>query len=342
MCEHQPVAERLSGLDSSFLHLEAGGHADARRLHDPVRGAGAAIPRVPRSHLLAAPPGSPLSPKAPLRPLRPGAPGVGGRPSPEPRLPRPPHVLAAARQRTAAAAPRRADLLSAPRPLEAPLGAVAGRGAERRAVRDRRKDPPLPRRRDLRGRHHHRPLRPRARAGPIAGEGVRGMATRAGTGRRSSARRRLGGARGQPGRDRSRGAPVPARPRRASTRSRMRVAAAGSFAWAGIGAPASPFNVDIGPHRRFTWVRASLRRPEASQGSARRDGQRRRPRGRLRRPRSLPALPRSPHCRRRAAGNGPGERPLRRSAGSPRQPGDDDDGPAARSGARTPCAACTS
>jgi WS/DGAT/MGAT family acyltransferase len=36
------------------------------------------------------------------------------------------------------------------------------------------------------------------------------------------------------------------------------VVAAGSFAWAGIGAPDSPFNVEIGPHRRFAWVRASL------------------------------------------------------------------------------------
>jgi WS/DGAT/MGAT family acyltransferase len=34
--------------------------------------------------------------------------------------------------------------------------------------------------------------------------------------------------------------------------------AAGSFAWTGMAAPETPFNVPIGPHRRFAWVRASL------------------------------------------------------------------------------------
>ena len=34
--------------------------------------------------------------------------------------------------------------------------------------------------------------------------------------------------------------------------------AAGTFARAGVGAPSSPFNVDIGPYRRFAWVRTSL------------------------------------------------------------------------------------
>ncbi len=34
--------------------------------------------------------------------------------------------------------------------------------------------------------------------------------------------------------------------------------AAGTFAWSGWGAPDTPFNVDIGPHRRFAWVNASL------------------------------------------------------------------------------------
>jgi diacylglycerol O-acyltransferase / wax synthase len=47
-------------------------------------------------------------------------------------------------------------------------------------------------------------------------------------------------------------------PRRAVSRVVDSVAAAGSFAWTGIGAPDSPFNVEIGPHRRFAWVRASL------------------------------------------------------------------------------------
>jgi diacylglycerol O-acyltransferase / wax synthase len=47
-------------------------------------------------------------------------------------------------------------------------------------------------------------------------------------------------------------------PRRALRRATEGVAAAGAFAWAGIAAPESPFNFDIGPHRRFAWVRASL------------------------------------------------------------------------------------
>jgi WS/DGAT/MGAT family acyltransferase len=47
-------------------------------------------------------------------------------------------------------------------------------------------------------------------------------------------------------------------PRRALDRVTEAVAAAGSFVSAGLGAPRSPFNVEIGPHRRFTWVRASL------------------------------------------------------------------------------------
>jgi diacylglycerol O-acyltransferase len=47
-------------------------------------------------------------------------------------------------------------------------------------------------------------------------------------------------------------------PRRAVQKATEAVAAAGTFAWAGIAAPASPFNFDIGPHRRFAWVRAPL------------------------------------------------------------------------------------
>jgi WS/DGAT/MGAT family acyltransferase len=34
--------------------------------------------------------------------------------------------------------------------------------------------------------------------------------------------------------------------------------AAGTFAWTGIAAPRSPFNFEVGTHRRFAWVRASL------------------------------------------------------------------------------------
>ena len=47
-------------------------------------------------------------------------------------------------------------------------------------------------------------------------------------------------------------------PRRALRRMAEAAVAAGTFAWAGIAAPPSPFNFDVGPHRRFAWVRASL------------------------------------------------------------------------------------
>ena len=47
-------------------------------------------------------------------------------------------------------------------------------------------------------------------------------------------------------------------PRRALRRATDALVAAGSFAWTGIAAPHSPFNFDVGPHRRFSWVRASL------------------------------------------------------------------------------------
>ncbi len=47
-------------------------------------------------------------------------------------------------------------------------------------------------------------------------------------------------------------------PRRALRKATEAVVAAGTFAWAGIAAPRSPFNFDVGPHRRFAWVRASL------------------------------------------------------------------------------------
>jgi len=47
-------------------------------------------------------------------------------------------------------------------------------------------------------------------------------------------------------------------PRRIASAALEAATAAGAFARAGLGAPPTPFNVDIGPHRRFAWVRASL------------------------------------------------------------------------------------
>jgi WS/DGAT/MGAT family acyltransferase len=47
-------------------------------------------------------------------------------------------------------------------------------------------------------------------------------------------------------------------PRRALRKAAEAAVAAGTFAWTGIAAPKSPFNFNVGPHRRFAWVRASL------------------------------------------------------------------------------------
>ncbi len=50
------------------------------------------------------------------------------------------------------------------------------------------------------------------------------------------------------------------RPRRALTRLRESLADVGALTWAGIGSPApdSPFNVEIGPHRRYTFLDGDL------------------------------------------------------------------------------------
>jgi diacylglycerol O-acyltransferase / wax synthase len=47
-------------------------------------------------------------------------------------------------------------------------------------------------------------------------------------------------------------------PRRAAGRAMDSALAAGTFARTGLGAPDTPFNVEIGPHRRFAWVSADL------------------------------------------------------------------------------------
>jgi WS/DGAT/MGAT family acyltransferase len=47
-------------------------------------------------------------------------------------------------------------------------------------------------------------------------------------------------------------------PRELASRAQGALGAVGEFAGAGIGAPSSPFNVEIGPYRRFAWVRADL------------------------------------------------------------------------------------
>ena len=159
----------------------------------------------------------------------------------------------------------RPHLLPAPRPLEAALGAVAGRGPRRATA----------------SRSSARPIT--AMVDGVSGVDITtvlfDMDQRAGASRRRPPERwipepepsgaeLLGGgagrARDQPARDRSRRPAPAARPRAARAGHGDRAAvAAGTFAWAGLAAPETPFNVEIGPHRRFAWVRASPRRPEA-------------------------------------------------------------------------------
>ena len=118
------------------------------------------------------------------------------------------------------------------------------------------------------------------------------------------------------------------RPMQALDAVRGAIGATGSIAGKGLSAPDSPLNVDIGPHRRFAWVRADLgdlRRIKDVYGGTVNDVVLDR---RLRRARPAPALARPRHRRARAEGDGPGQHPHRRAARRPRQPGDGDDGAA--------------
>ena len=119
-------------------------------------------------------------------------------------------------------------------------------------------------------------------------------------------------------------------PRQAAGAAIEGLGAAGSIARTGLAAPASPFNVQIGPYRRFAWVRTDLGGAEADQEHGRRHGQRRRPGGGGRRPRALPASARPLHQGPRAAGDGADQRPRRGRARGARQPRLGDDGGAAR------------
>jgi WS/DGAT/MGAT family acyltransferase len=57
-------------------------------------------------------------------------------------------------------------------------------------------------------------------------------------------------------------------PRRIAEAARDAAVGVGAMAWAGFNpAPASPYNASIGPHRRFTWMRASLRDMKAIKDS---------------------------------------------------------------------------
>ena len=232
--------------------------------------------------------------------------------------------------RAAAQGPRRPRVLPAARPRQAALGDLARRGPRGRPLRDALEDPPRARGRHLRRRHHVRALRHLARARRAHRPG-RPLAAAPAAHARAAARRGAARARHDPGaRSRARCARCSAA-RAASSRARATPRWA-SARWRGPGlnpAPTSPYNQSIGPHRRFTWVRADLARHQGDQERARRHRQRRRAGHRGRRARQAPAPPRPEHGRPRAQGDDPGERARRRRARRARQPGRGDDGAAA-------------
>ena len=149
-------------------------------------------------------------------------------------------------------------VLPATGPLQAAVGDLAGAEHVRRALRASRQDPPRARRRHLRRGHHHRAVRHRSRASP----------ERAST--PWSAKPLPGPAKllGEALIERS---TVPAEMVRGARAAFARAQKSGCAAQGRSGqrrrddarrdqppAPPSPFNVDIGPHRRYTFLDTDL------------------------------------------------------------------------------------
>ena len=197
-------------------------------------------------------------------PLRPGPPGVGRRPALQRALPPAPQRAARAGLRRAAAQPRGAPLRPAAGPDQAAVGAQPRRGPRRRPLRDHLEDPPRARRRRQRRRHHvgalRRLARARARRRPRRASGCRvpSRPTPSCWPRRCSSARRC--------RPRAPAACGRSRARRARSLGQAGewLVGVGAMAWAGLSpAPPSPFNVPIGPHRRYTWVDSEVARFKA-------------------------------------------------------------------------------
>ena len=178
-------------------------------------------------------------------------------------------------------------------------------GLERNRFAPDHQDPPRARRRDLRRRHRHGPLRRQAGARADRARPRLGAAARR---RRPPSSRRAGVA--ERGRDpassspdaRSRAASDPGGPAARVAEAR-RGARRGRLELRPTPPPSVPLNVEIGSHRRFAWTRAELADFKTDQGRARRHGQRRRPHGRQRRAAQLAATaaasaPRASSCGR--------------------------------------------
>ena len=132
-----------------------------------------------------------------------------------------------------------------------------------------------------------------------------------------------------------RGGPQRARRLPRAAPSRWRARATPPWAWApwrgraSTPRPPRPYNGPIGPHRRFTWVRAELGDMKAIKDSLGRHRQRRGAGHRGRCARAPPAPARAADRRPGAEGDGAGERARRRGARRARQPRGGDDGAAA-------------
>ena len=130
----QQHLDRLTAIDASFLAQEhASSHMHVGALAR-LRGAGAGLRGPARPHPLAPASGAALPAEARLPADRDGHAAVDRRPELQPRVPHPPHRAARPGLRGAAPAPHGADLLPAPRPLQAAVGAVAGRGPRGRTA----------------------------------------------------------------------------------------------------------------------------------------------------------------------------------------------------------------
>ena len=167
-CRHGPATPRPPDRDRCLVpgpgaRVVAHARGRARRL----RGAGAGLRGPARPHPLAPAPGAALPAEARLPADRDGHAAVDRRPELQPRVPHPPHRAARPGLRGAAPAPHGADLLPAPGPLQAAVGAVADRGPRGRELRAHLQDASLDGGRGVRCRPRNRPVRslPGAAAG---------------------------------------------------------------------------------------------------------------------------------------------------------------------------------
>ena len=256
------MPDRLTALDASFLHLEAGGahmHVAAVLVFDGepprLRRAGGR-PSRRRLHLVPR-----YRQRLAYVPLGQGRPVWVDDPHFNARYHIRHTALPAPGTDARAQAARRPAVRPAARPLQAAVGAVARRGPRGRPLRDHLQDPPRARRRRQRRRPHVAscstppPTRRRSAAPPSPWIPRPCRATRSCWPTRCSSARR---ARREIVRGRAAADARAARGRRPSGRRAWR--GVGAMAWAGLNpAPPSPLNVPIGPHRRYTWVDADLR-----------------------------------------------------------------------------------